>query len=101
MQTVHVIQRGFGEYVHPDEQVQLTDEATGQTYDLIVKGTAQRASQGGTVRLYIPEAAIQSLFVIAGYYVVELAAPSNEAEAAERRKRVAQAVVSGGSEIAS
>ena len=99
MQTVHVIQRGFGEYVHPDEQVQLTDEATGSTYELIVKGTAQRPSQSGTVRVYIPEGAIQNLFMISGYYVVELAPPATEAEATERRKRLAQAVMSKGSEI--
>lgn len=72
MQTVRAIPRSTGDYVHPDECVRVLDEATGEFYDLIVKGEDLRSGEGGTVHLYIPAGAIVDVEWEGGYCVVKL-----------------------------
>ena len=92
MQTVRAIPRGTGDYVHPDEGVRILDEATGDFYDLIVKGEEQRSGERGTVDLYIPAGAIVDLAWEGSYCVVKLSqAPGGRSTAdAERLRAAAQ-----------
>ena len=93
MQRIQVLQRGSGEYIHTDERVQLADEASGQTYEMLVRGTSEHPNQPGAVRIYIPDHAIERTFVINGYYVVELSPPlAGSAEATRRVERLRGAV---------
>lgn len=93
MQTVRAIPRGTGDYVHPEECVRILDEATGDFYDLILKGEALRSDENGTVHLYIPAGAIIDLAWEGGYCVVKLSkAPGGvNAVDAERLRAAAQA----------
>lgn len=88
MQTIQVIQRGLGDYLHTDEEVHLTDETTGQTYELLVKGTQEDPGQRATVRIYVPDHLIHDTFSVSGYLVLELAPALNDEEANQRRQRI-------------
>ena len=91
MQTVRAIPRGTGDYVHPDECVRILDEATGEFYDLIVKGE-ELSGERGTVHLYIPAGAIIDLVWEGGYCVVKMSQSPGGGNAveAERLRAVAQ-----------
>ena len=92
MQTIQVMQRGFGDRVIPDEYVPLQDGSTGKTYEIIVKSTAELPGERGAVRVYIPDKLIGRAFMIADHLVVELTDPLDEVETKDRRQRILEKV---------
>lgn len=72
-----------GDYLHPEQSLELVDEQTGHVYELYVRSSAA-APAGGEMSLFIPVAAIQSVQTDAKYCVVTL---SRAATPAEERKR--------------
>ena len=92
MQTIQVIQRGFGDHVLPDEYVHLHDGSTGKTYEIMVKSTAERPGEKGAVRVYIPDNLIRSAFMIEGHLVVELSEPADDSAVETRRQWIREKV---------
>lgn len=88
MQHVRALPRGTGDYIHPDEELQIVDEATGTTYDLMVKSSAPRPGAAGTVFLYVPVEAVASLMLVDGYCVVELGVAESPAAGKRRVERL-------------
>ncbi len=80
MQRVLAFPRGTADYLHPDEEVQIVDEASGVTYSVLIKGTAERLGETGSVVVHVPVQSVASVALLNGYLVLELRQLGNEAD---------------------
>lgn len=86
MQVIRALPRGSGDYIHPEEEVEILDEATGQKYQLMVKSEAARAGQKGPVVLLISLEQCESVSASDSYLIVTLSQPKDNKEATSRKK---------------
>lgn len=92
MQQIFALPRGSGDYVHSGEEIQIVDEATGTTYELIVKGGASHPGEKGSVFIHIPARCVVSVELLDGHCVLELAEPNDEADTQSRFERLKQCI---------
>ena len=78
-----------GDYLHPDQRLEVVDEATGRKYELYVRSNAMAPAGTGEISLFVPVAGIREIKSDAEYCVVTLAFPGTEKEANERRQLLA------------
>ena len=84
MQKLMAFARGNSDYVHPDEEVQIVDEATGRTYGLFLKSGATRPSESASVFVHIPSRMIAEIGAYDDYLIIELRHPNDDKEATTR-----------------
>jgi len=83
MHTITVTGHEPGDYIHPDQKLQIIDETTGKKYELIVRSNAM--AKTGEIALFIPSAVIRDLQADKDYCVLTL---SEALSPAEKQKRV-------------
>lgn len=88
MQKLMAMARGSGDYVHPDEEVQIVDEATGQIYGLFLKGGATRSGESAGVFVHIPLRMVAEIGAYNDHVVIELRHPNDDKEATARLNKL-------------
>ena len=77
-----------GDYLHPDQKVEVIDEATGRKYSLYLRSNAMAPTESGEVSLFVPIEAIKAIQADKAYCVLTLSPATTAREVAERRKRL-------------
>ena len=98
MHVITVTGHEPGDYLHPDQKLEIIDEATGHRYDLYLRGNALASTQGGEVSLFIPTPAIREIQTDQEYCVLTLSAAATPGEVEERRQRLAGIYIDPGRE---
>lgn len=78
-----------GDYLHPDQKLDIVDEVTGNRFGLYLRSNACASTAGGEVSLFVPTAAIREIQIDRDYCVVTLSTASTADESEERRERLA------------
>lgn len=97
MHTITVTGHEPGDYVHPDQKLQIIDETTGKKYELIIRSNEMSIAQTGEISLFIPIAAIRELVADKNYCVLTLSETVSEKEKQERITHLAGLRISPGS----
>lgn len=79
-----------GDYLHPDQRVEILDEATGRTYGLYLRSNEMAPAASGEVSLFVPVEAIKTIQADRTYCVLTLSPATTAREVEERRKRLAR-----------
>src|SRR5579863_6798950 len=89
MHTITVEGHEPGDYLHPDQKLEIIDEETGKKYELYVRSNVRAASDSGEISLFIPLAAIQELRADKEYCVMTLSQAGSKGQEDQRKKRLA------------
>ena len=83
MQTLHVVPFSTGDYVHPDETVRVTHDASHQSVDIFIKDMDVAGEGEGRVALIIPLSTLEDL-IVGDKDVLVVLSPSPKADLQER-----------------
>src|SRR3989338_9233489 len=95
MHVITVTGHDPGDYLHPDQKVEIIDEATGKKYTLYLRSNAMAPTEHGEGSLFVPVTAIKALQADQAYCVLTLSSSITAHEAEERKKLLT--VLSGNS----
>ena len=77
-----------GDYLHPEQSLEIVDEQTGHVYQLYVRSNAAAPAGRCEISVFIPVTAIQSVQADTKYCVVTLSRAANVAEERARTTRL-------------
>ena len=95
MRVITITGHDPGDYLHPEQKLEILDEATGTRYELYLRSNAMAATEKGEVSLFIPTADIREIQTDTAYCVVTLSAVASPREAEQRRARFAGTCLGG------
>lgn len=88
MHTITVTGHDPGDYLHPEQRLELIDEETGNLYELYVRSNARAPARRGEISLFIPVTAIQGVQTDKKYCVVTLSRAANAKEETTRKEKL-------------
>jgi len=91
MNTLTVPSREAGDYLHPDELVELIDESSGIKYELYIRSSASLLAGPADISVYIPIAAIKDIQSDTEHVIVTISQAANKKELSERKRRISNA----------
>lgn len=100
MHVITVTGQEPGDYLHPDQQVEIVDETTGTTYHCYLRSNEKAPTEGGEVSLFIPVAAIKSIQADDAYCVLTLSPATTAREVKERKERLTRPPVAAAKRMA-
>lgn len=101
MHVITVTGHEPGDYLHPDQKVEIIDETTGKKYNLYLRSNAMAAPESGEVSLFLPATSIKTIQADNAYCVVTLSFATTQREIAERRRQLATLSIGPGRQGAS
>lgn len=88
MYTITVTAYDPGDYLHPDQRLELIEETSGKKYELYVRNNATAPAGSGEISLFIPAIAIKEMQSDREYCVITLSHSATSKEAGERQTRL-------------
>lgn len=88
MYTITVTAYDPGDYLHPEQRVELVEETSGKRYELYLRNNATAPAGSGEISLFIPASAIKEIRSDREYCVVTLSHAASSKEAMERQTQL-------------
>ena len=84
-----------GDYLHPDQKLEIVEESSGQRYEILLRGSNTTSQGKGEISIFLPIVMLRDVQANGDYCVVTLSPPRSPDESAFRRKSLAGMHVEG------